>query len=207
MLFAVGFTKMELDVFNTNDLTRERIKLMDIAKYLKDNGLDSIQGINLLQEDMSELIASGDYEKVLCVDRVVSRRCPFGEKDVVLVCSNERPYINKSVYTVDKPDFKLYFKSGVALVIWHRGYLYNITFGNGMKAVLNGETVDLNIVPRSLAYACTNNDGESYSLYLYNKWLEVHGDRLLCTLNHGVYYGKRGNFDMFKQVVSHYTGK
>lgn len=67
MLFAVGFTKMELDVFNTDDLTRERIKLMDIAKYLKDNGLGSIQGISLLQEEMSELIESGDYEKVLCV--------------------------------------------------------------------------------------------------------------------------------------------
>lgn len=206
MLYSVGFTKMELDVYDSSDLTRERINLNQVSDFIRANGIDSIQGVSFLNDEMNDLCMSGTYDNVVCVNRVVAKYYEPKEKELVFVCNNERPSINKDVYRIDEADFKMYFKSGIALVLWHKGYLYNIEFSGKNTTLLNGEPVDLNIVPTSLAYVAKESE-DGYSLYLFNKWLEVRSDRLLCTLNHGIYYGKKGSFDIFKKVISHYTGK
>ncbi len=206
MLFSVGFTKMELDIYDTSDLSRERVKLTDFTDFVSKNGITSVQGIQYLDESMEGLTKSGEYDKVTCVNKVTAKYYTPADNELVFICNNERPFIDKDVYRIDQPDFKMYFKSGTALVIWHKGYMYNIEFKEGVSTLLNGDVADLNIIPNTLAYVSKNNDNDGYSFYLFNKWLEVRGDRLFCTLNHGIYYGKKGSFDMFKKVVSHYTG-
>lgn len=207
MLYSVGFTKMELDVYDSSDLSRERVKLTDFVDFIKKNGMYSVKGISFFNDNMQSMIESGEFEKVSCINKVTAKYYRPLDKELVFVCVNERPFIDKDIYIIDQPDFKMYFKSGVALVIWHKGYLYNIEFKEGVSSLLNGDVVDLNIIPNTLAYVAKNSDNDGYSLFLFNKWLEVRGDRLLCTLNHGIYYGKKGSFDIFKKVISHYTGK
>ena len=108
-----------------------------------------------------------------------------------------RPYFERDTLQLNRDDFKMFFKSGVVLLIWSKGYLYEICEKDN-KVLMNGQETTWGYMPRGIGYVVEEKDG-SYSLYLRNKWLNIDGKHIRYCINHDVMYGKPAEAKRFIQ--------
>lgn len=198
MLCAVSMNKADVNLYDTDKLSLSRIDLKDALKCLVRTNFKGVAGLRLADESQMEDVLSESYDKVIGVsERDAKYPERFPANSILMSCDNMRPYFERDTLQLNREDFKMFFKSGVVLLIWSKGYLYEI-YEKDNKVLMNGQETSWGYMPRGIGYVVEEKDG-SYSLYLRNKWLNIDGKHIRYCINHDVMYGKQAEAKRFIQ--------
>lgn len=203
MLCAVSMGKADVNLYDTDKLSLSRMDLKDALKCLIRTNFKGVNGLRLADNTQMEKVLEGNYDTVLGVTAKESEMQErFPDKSILMLCDNMRPYFGRDTLQLNRDDFKMFFKSNVVLLIWSKGYLYEIKEKDN-KVLVNGNETTWGYMPRGIGYVTQDTDG-SYSLYLRNKWVNVDGKHIRYCINHEVLYGVQADAKKFVQLYKKY---
>lgn len=203
MLCAVSMGKADVNLYDTDKLSLSRMDLKDALKCLIRTNFKGVNGLHLADNTQMEKVLEGNYDTVLGVTAKESEMPErFPDKSILMLCDNMRPYFERDTLQLNRDDFKMFFKSNVILLIWSKGYLYEIKEKDN-KVLVNGNETTWGYMPRGIGYVTQDTDG-SYSLYLRNKWVNVDGKHIRYCINHEVLYGVQADAKKFVQLYKKY---
>lgn len=207
MLCAVSMDKYSVMLYDTESLKLKTLSLSDALKELARTAFKGVLGLKLFDESQRDIVTREEYTDVLgMVTPEYEHSVAEDAGRVWLKCDNIRPYYDKDVLSFNRDKFKLYFKSGVVLLLWCDGYMYKLEEKQG-SIYLNGAKTSWGYMPPGISYVVDEHETAGYTLYLKRRWLNIEGRYLRHCYNHEVHYGREASVTEFKNEVKKYMHK